>query len=42
MNLADFTKRKLQSRGILFDVFSFCDKHGIVIPEMDEKYGLGQ
>lgn len=40
MKLVDFTKRQLQSRGILNGILSFC-KHGIVISEMDEKYGLG-
>ncbi|XP_075097963.1 uncharacterized protein LOC142175277 [Nicotiana tabacum] len=46
MKLVHFTKRQLQTmreskwNSLLEDVSSFCDKNGIVIPKMDEKYGL--
>ncbi|XP_070005238.1 uncharacterized protein [Nicotiana sylvestris] len=46
MKLVDFTKRQLQImreskwNSLIEDVSSFCDKNGIVIPKMDEKYAL--
>ncbi|XP_060210959.1 uncharacterized protein LOC132637973 [Lycium barbarum] len=48
MKLVDFTKRKLQSmresewNSLVEDVSLFCEKNGIMIPEMNEKYGLGK
>nr|XP_009793096.1 PREDICTED: uncharacterized protein LOC104240016 [Nicotiana sylvestris] len=48
MKLVDFTKRQLQTmreskwNSLIEDVSSFCDKNGIVIPKMDEKYALGK
>ncbi|XP_075095473.1 uncharacterized protein LOC107785324 [Nicotiana tabacum] len=48
MKLVHFTKRQLQTmreskwNSLLEDVSSFCDKNGIMIPKMDEKYGLGK
>ncbi|XP_075087904.1 uncharacterized protein LOC142169865 [Nicotiana tabacum] len=48
MKLADFSKRQVQTmreskwNSLIEDVSSFCDKSGIVIPKMDEKYGLGK
>ncbi|XP_059277816.1 uncharacterized protein LOC132032000 [Lycium ferocissimum] len=48
MKLVDFTKRKLQSmresgwNSLVEDVSLFCEKNGIMIPKMDEKYGLGK
>ncbi|XP_060210282.1 uncharacterized protein LOC132637161 [Lycium barbarum] len=48
MKLVVFTKRKLQSmresewNSLVEDVSLFCEKNGIMIPEMNEKYGLGK
>nr|XP_016483140.1 PREDICTED: zinc finger MYM-type protein 1-like [Nicotiana tabacum] len=48
MKLVHFTKRQLQTmreskwNSLLEDVSSFCDKNGIMIPKMDEKYGIGK
>nr|XP_009799704.1 PREDICTED: zinc finger MYM-type protein 1-like [Nicotiana sylvestris]XP_016458743.1 PREDICTED: zinc finger MYM-type protein 1-like [Nicotiana tabacum]XP_016458744.1 PREDICTED: zinc finger MYM-type protein 1-like [Nicotiana tabacum] len=48
MKLIDITKRQLQTmreskwNSLIEDVSSFCDKNGIVIPKMDEKYALGK
>nr|XP_016469117.1 PREDICTED: uncharacterized protein LOC107791543 [Nicotiana tabacum] len=48
MKLVDFSKRQLQTmreskwNSLMEDVSSFCDKNGIVIPKIDEKYGLGK
>ncbi|XP_075074909.1 uncharacterized protein LOC107814300 [Nicotiana tabacum] len=48
MKLVDFTKRQLQTmreskwNSLIEYVSSFCDKNGIVIPKMDEKYALGK
>ncbi|XP_019253823.1 PREDICTED: uncharacterized protein LOC109232509 [Nicotiana attenuata] len=47
MKLIDFTEAIANSEGsksnsLIEDVSSFCDKNGIVIPKMDEKYALGK
>nr|XP_009603043.1 uncharacterized protein LOC104098090 [Nicotiana tomentosiformis] len=48
MKLVDFAKRQLQTmreskwNSLIENVSSFCDKNGIVIPKMDEKYALGK
>nr|XP_009587958.1 zinc finger MYM-type protein 1-like [Nicotiana tomentosiformis] len=48
MKLVHFTKRQLQTmreskwNSLLEDVSSFCDKNSIMIPKMDDKYGLGK
>nr|XP_009763368.1 PREDICTED: zinc finger MYM-type protein 1-like [Nicotiana sylvestris] len=48
MKLVDFTKKQLQTmreskrNSLIEDVSAFCDKNGIVIPKMDEKYALGK
>ncbi|XP_060182842.1 uncharacterized protein LOC132612769 [Lycium barbarum] len=48
MNLVGFTKRQLQSMreskwdSLVKEVYSFCVKHIIVIPEMDKNYALGK
>nr|XP_016465262.1 PREDICTED: uncharacterized protein LOC107788120 [Nicotiana tabacum] len=48
MKLVDFAKRQLQImreskwNSLIENVSSFCDKNGIVIPKMDEKYALGK
>ncbi|XP_075077349.1 uncharacterized protein LOC142164077 [Nicotiana tabacum] len=48
MKLVDFSKRQLRTmrefkwNSLMEDVSLFCDKNCIVIPKMDEKYGIGK
>ncbi|XP_049352794.1 uncharacterized protein LOC125817296 [Solanum verrucosum] len=48
MKLVDLAKKQLQSmreskwNSLVEDIYLFCEKNDIMIPKMDEKYGLGK